>query len=1320
MKKFNQRGVTLVELMIAVAILGAMSSAVIIARTFMAKQTVITNQRAFATQKAIQMFEELKALVGGEETPISTLDGYSDGTLYNSVLTTDTNVDTAPPGSGNAATPASGNIKVNGAWRYVRQVQVIRLANDPYAREVIVSVWLNAGGPTTLLPQSVPGSNPLVPVQPLAQIAGILRSIQSLTPPTQVMDLYLLDIENTEGWWAPVPSMVSTYKTVIQNIESSTNNSLIIRPHFITRSSYGRDAYYTPYINYASGTDQTATNWAYLYPGLAPEDSSAGEAFFFYQPPNPSSPSQNTIIDTGRFNVDGTTILPSAPLASQGLTYAYSAADQFNNAVRYPDELATYNSVVSQVAAAGISTLSNPLTEISERMLIEGMLSSPASFTNAMIVNLHGEMLPLPPMRDYSDAAKDPANIVFGGISTSQGGAAVSWNTLNARVVTHPELLYYPGASAGSVTMNLRVYAYYDGMDDIYGKLDSLPSAGGHASTISGSVTYDPKLPAMSVYIPNYYVPSSNPASKMAITAITGMGVTNGTGSPMTLNAITWSGNVGSPSIADNYGGGAPVSVVVTNPTANTDTLITLYNTRLRCNQGPGASTGMPVSQRIYGLEYLPSSPEVTAAVTNASNFTFTAQNLTNTTANTPKNTARWIITLNSVPCTFTQSGGPMTVETLIGQGVTTNVAPSSGTNSYSTIQTSAGVTIPGLSSAITVKDIPSNMSRTYAWIGNNCPPPTTEQYQFIGDPRHCPYLDVKAGGPSITGAGATIMGNGYNWYFVNLSSAAGYAGYGDTSSTTGWGDYGGDNGSTDYVNIENDVPRFYQMIRQGIENTTSIFGTISGYMNYYYGLGGEFGYDQSPYSNGVSYLQGPWNNGNASVQGTDEILTQSWGVSTSSHHLTSYSRIIANLSNGSVGQDAWYARPWMGELYPDSQYVTFWSKYGNLPTASNPVVNLISNLDFFREDFANIPNSTSTYSYNTGFRGSTYHYGKSTSTEGSSAFFNGYSAGTTIPFTVDAPSSGTGNLYSLGVTCYNIFGYPLATVNNMNRSWSLTQPFSATGGAWNMPTNWGVTGMNGYSSPDTLTIPAITGQSGSPVTELFYNSNDSNSNFTTCGTGVVQMKSPAGKVGYSMINGMSTSSSVGNSALGTASLIFLMRTFLDMGLQNGAAHITQVPLIKIYVDSPTYQYFSPSTIGVTISSPVTTSTGPVTNVWWRFPGLSVNPANFYDEEYWGYNNLLSAAATYSEPVSLHVEIKYSKDTGNTWQYLNTNDAAVTGVPSTVTGDYTLTNTMPVVASWNVPAASFPQGQYVILAEAYRNGYPLHYAFHQVNITIDR
>ncbi|HET9869827.1 MAG TPA: prepilin-type N-terminal cleavage/methylation domain-containing protein, partial [bacterium] len=237
LKRLGQRGVSLVELVIAVAIMATMASSVILARGLMAKQTVRTDDRAFATQKAIQMFGELKSLVSGSETGVQILDNYSDGTYYNTVLTTDKNVDTSPPGSGNAANVLSGNRKSNGNWRFLRQISVVPLVNDTSARLVSIKVWLYAGD-----------QNPGQPGELLSEVSGIMRTSADLNNPTQVLDVYFLAINNIQGWWSQVPNLASNIKQAINDVELTSNKTLQIRPHYITRTSYGQDLQYLPFI----------------------------------------------------------------------------------------------------------------------------------------------------------------------------------------------------------------------------------------------------------------------------------------------------------------------------------------------------------------------------------------------------------------------------------------------------------------------------------------------------------------------------------------------------------------------------------------------------------------------------------------------------------------------------------------------------------------------------------------------------------------------------------------------------------------------------------------------------------------------------------------------------------------------------------------------------------------------------------------------------------------------------------------------------------------------------------------------------------------
>jgi len=92
---------------------------------------------------------------------------------------------------------------------------------------------------------------------------------------------------------------------------------------------------------------------------------------------------------------------------------------------------------IHEPAAAGLEDPAEPPLQL----LLEWMNRTPDQYRNVIFMNLHGELLPMPPFRNYSDPAKDPE-------------AYPQW-----RVVAHPEKLRNPG---GAVAVRYRVYAWLD------------------------------------------------------------------------------------------------------------------------------------------------------------------------------------------------------------------------------------------------------------------------------------------------------------------------------------------------------------------------------------------------------------------------------------------------------------------------------------------------------------------------------------------------------------------------------------------------------------------------------------------------------------------------------------------------------------------------------------------------------------------------------------------------------------------------------------------------------------------------------------------
>jgi type II secretory pathway pseudopilin PulG len=399
---------TLVEVLAGLAILSVMVLATLTVMTNAHQLTRNTTHKEFATQKAISVLEELKSLVqAANGNSINILDSYDDGTSNSTLLTTQ-----GQALNNNAATtkpedPISGNEMIDPntkTYRYERHVTVTKLpgqAND--VRLVDVKVYENTDHGPILL----------------SEVASVIRTIVSNMPPTQVYDVYCLAMENVPGWWVYMSNVVPFVRNSINDLQAR-NPGLQFRTHWITALGYGRDQEYKPYINQKA--DSTANvPGVYFYPGTMPSGGTftdcCGDSYYY--PP---------FFFRARVNIDGTETNGYDQTKNPA---PYALADQYNNAMRYPDELALYSSRKS----------ANPNEEMTWHLLLEDMSSNPTKYTNALVINLHGELMPFPPIRNYSDAAKNPSQTVAPDLR-------------GVRAVTHPEQLRYTNAD----NVRLRVH----------------------------------------------------------------------------------------------------------------------------------------------------------------------------------------------------------------------------------------------------------------------------------------------------------------------------------------------------------------------------------------------------------------------------------------------------------------------------------------------------------------------------------------------------------------------------------------------------------------------------------------------------------------------------------------------------------------------------------------------------------------------------------------------------------------------------------------------------------------------------------------------
>lgn len=649
----KKKGFMIIEILVCILIITIVVITSVAFVTYISRETKNAKDKAIAILKANQIISEIRNYVDSnkERTNLRYLDNFNDSTP-NPLLTIENIIDpTLAP---------SENIRLGNNYKYARQILVYPIPNSPNSANIrIVEVRMFKWNRNRW--------------EYLTSVTTVVNTLADFSSPKQVYDIFFLSIGTVPGWWVHTPEIRQVVDSVISDLESR-NPSLDINPRWISVMCYGgRDPYYRPFIgvrNQDSRGDPLDSDFVYYYPGTSYINNNRALGFRYY---------------TDFLMMGNIWYSDESNSNIRKNVYPFSIADQYNHCCRYPEEIENYNKIVEYSKQRGL-----PIPEISYRMLIEKLYSD-VSFRNAIIINLHGELMPIPPLRNDSDPAKLP--LIDTTVYTRLPSSFPTNRYQNIRVAVHPENIAYRDTGIpNQEDISLRVYAYQLNPD-----VNILPN---HRIE----------------YITLLIGPMQNSNYTITVRGIDG-GV-----NPLSSSYID---------LINNQTVNVTTSETIIDPQPGSNTMkanmkivsidgknyisIKLRNTPTKCPLVVGAQ-GLPPSKRLYGMEYI---PFMFPFHSNGNN-----RNLLWQDANAPKNTARWIITIHNVERTA-NINSPLKIYYTID--------PPTSTDGKSHIYD------------LNMWDrLPDYTGKTYVWVCRNLDEiPITEQFQILGDPRLCPYKDV-------------------------------------------------------------------------------------------------------------------------------------------------------------------------------------------------------------------------------------------------------------------------------------------------------------------------------------------------------------------------------------------------------------------------------------------------------------------------------------------------------------------------------------------------------------------------------------------------
>lgn len=1023
-------GFTFVELTFAMVVL-VIGAAVLINHLAINYHTTKTERdRVFAYAKAQQILSELQGLVdrGGVEAGVD-LDEYDDGVTAKNALTI------ALDSNNNLVLPdhvLSGNYMRDGEWRWGRIISVQPFAGISNRNVRYVTV--------TIYRRDAEGNE-----HAMADLSAVINSASSAFPTTQVFDVYLFAVENIPGWWVYMDTIQPFVESMITDLESR-NPGLVFRTHWITKSSFGRNQGYRPYFN-GDVDSYVASPGVYHYPGKMPAGSAS---VYYYVPDNVKA---HVLLDSDDTNGYDAAANP----------HPYALADFFNHGMRYPDELALWQQRVDAIelreaeiaaATAGGTVPPAPLDDMSKeptlRLFLEDLNTSPEKYRNALVINLHGELLPMPAIRNYSDAARAPT----------------ATNLANIRVVTHPEELRTrrdATTPASSDPVALRIYAYNDN-HQTYAGVDRMPTTNYLTVEVVGMDLTDPARPGyLKPSCPLTNVPGGVSVSGNSDYATSWQTATNYYDSSNLTEEMWYFAYFVAPTGEEPF------------------TRILLANTPVICPlDGNGRGLAATDRAHLYRMPYVPCPVEA------ARDF---STDLTTVNFITPKNTARWRLQVAPVHLTDNSFVMPTGTRYNPSDDVTLKVR--------TRIWTGTSPDTSGTMWPAAARNQPDNLSVTYTWWADSKDDvPMTERSQFNGDPRHLPYKDCFTGAADFPDA--------YNWYFDDFWDGVNYGGY--------------DWPSIDIYRVRDrwnnkfasDVPRYMELFRNGLTESSAVYTTLTGYSYYYLGIGNEIGYDSANgYPSSIPLNLTP--HGSA---GNGYLNT-----------ITGTRRLVRKPGSG-----YWWGMPWLGELFPDEAAAAWYTEdsSGNMQGNLTPGT---STGQFYQSSVGSVYGGSNRKQ----FGHQLGDHRQICSTRGCTAFFNIGSSGSTFDHIF---AGGDGTMAAPGLEIASAYNLTMTTTAPISRPFSLTDNASP-GEEWN--------------------YAPYTNRFSASLYKTYFNHGSGT------GSGLVKLVQPGNtRAGYVVVNGIDKTVSSGTSFIAKWAVLTLTHSFFEAGDVANTLRIQQLPRLEI------------------------------------------------------------------------------------------------------------------------------------------------------------